>query len=56
MIGRPCAAVTILAAAAAIAASWLRIESTTVSSTIASANVLSTVRIGELGKNTSPSG
>ena len=39
MIGRPAAAVTIRAAAEATALSWLRIDSTSVSSTTASAKV-----------------
>ena len=55
MIGRPPAATTIRAAADAIALSWLRIDSTSVSSTTASANVPVTVRIGEYGKYSSPS-
>ena len=56
IIGRPAAAVTMRAAAEAIAQSWLRIDSTSVSSTTASANVPLTVRIGEPGKYSSPSG
>ncbi len=48
--GRPAAAVTILEAAEAIAQSWLKIDKASVSSTTASANVLSTTRIGEPGK------
>ena len=56
MIGRPPAATTIRAAAEAIAQSWFRIESTSVSSATASANVPLTVRIGESGKYNSPSG
>jgi hypothetical protein len=55
MTERPRAAVTMRAAAAAIAQSWLRIDSTSVSSTTQSANVPVTVRIGEPGKNSSPS-
>jgi hypothetical protein len=55
MIGRPRAAVTIRAAAAAIAASWLRIDRIRVSRTTHSANVPDTVRIGDPGKNSSPS-
>ena len=54
--GRPAAAVTIRAAAAATAQSWLSTDSTSVSSTTASANVPLTDRIGEPGKNSSPSG
>ena len=52
---RPRAAVTIRAAAAATAQSWLSTDSTSVSSTTHSANVPDTVRIGEPGKNSSPS-
>jgi hypothetical protein len=48
--------VTIRAAAAAIALSWLRIDSASVSSTTASTKVPVTVRIGEPGKYSSPSG
>ena len=55
MSGRPRAAVTIRAAAAAIAQSWLSTDSTSVSSTTHSAKVPETVRIGEPGKNSSPS-
>ena len=54
--GRPAAAVTIRAAAAATAQSWLNTESTSVSRTTASANVPLTERIGDPGKNSSPSG
>ena len=56
MIGRPAAAVTIRAAAEATALSWLRIDSASVSSSTRSANVPATVRIGEPGKYSSPSG
>ena len=55
MIGRPRAAVTIRAAAAAIALSKLRTDSISVSSTTHSAKPPETVRIGEPGKNSSPS-
>ena len=55
MIGRPWAATTIRAAADATAASWLRIDRTSVSSTTASAKVPVTVNSGEYGKNSSPS-
>ncbi len=54
-MARPRAAVTIRAAAAATALSWLSTESTRVSSTTHSAKVPETVRIGEPGKNSSPS-
>jgi hypothetical protein len=47
---RPPAAVTIREAADAIAQSWFRTDSTSVSSTTASANGASTTRIGEPGK------
>ena len=50
MSGRPSAAFTIRDAAEAIAESWLRMASTSVSSTTASANGASTTRIGEPGK------
>ena len=50
MSGRPSAAFTIRDAAEAIAQSWLRIASTRVSRTTASANGASTTRIGEPGK------
>ena len=53
--GRPPAAITIRAAAAATAESWLSTESTRVSSTTASAKLAVTVRIGECGKYGSPS-
>ena len=56
MIGRPAAAETMRAAAEATALSWLRIDRARVSSTTASANVPRTVRIGEPGKYSSPSG
>ena len=56
MIGRPAAAVTMRAAAAPTAQSWLRTDSASVSSMTASANVPLTVRIGEPGKYSSPSG
>ena len=56
MIGRPAAAETMRAAAEATALSWLRIDSARVSSMTASANVPLTVRIGEPGKYSSPSG
>ena len=55
MIGRPRAAVTMRAAAAAIALSWLSTDRISVSSTTHSAKVPETVRIGEPGKNSSPS-
>ena len=54
--GRPPAAVTIRAAAEAIAQSWLSTDRTSVSSSTASANVPVTVSTGEPGKNSSPSG
>ena len=54
--GRPPAAVTIRAAAAAIAQSWLSTDSASVSSSTASPKVPVTVSTGELGKNSSPSG
>ena len=56
MIGRPPAAVTIRAAAAATALSWLRIDRVSVSSRTASAKLPVTVRIGEHGNHSSPSG
>ena len=56
MSGRPAAAVTMRAAADATALSWLRIDNASVSSMTASANVPLTVRIGEPGKYSSPSG
>jgi hypothetical protein len=43
------------AAAAAMAQSWLSTDSASVSRTTHSANVPDTVRIGEPGKNSSPS-
>ena len=55
MSGRPSAAFTIREAAAATAQSWFRIERITVSRTTASANGASTTRMGEYGKNSSPS-
>ena len=55
MIGRPSAAVTIRAAADAIAESEFMIDRITVSRTTHSANVPRTVRIGEYGKYRSPS-
>ncbi len=54
-IGRPRAAVTMRAAALAIALSWLRIERVRVSRSTHSANVPVTVTIGEPGKYSSPS-
>ena len=48
--GRPPAATAIREAAEAIAESWLRMDSTTVSSSTASAKLPSTRRIGEPGK------
>ncbi len=54
--GRPPAASTIRAAAAAIAESWFRTERTKVSSSTDSANVPVTVSTGEPGKYSSPSG
>ena len=56
MIGRPAAALTIRAAAAAIALSWLRIDRISVSSSTHSAKVPRTETIGEPGKYSSPSG
>ena len=57
MHGRPPAALTIRAPAAeAIAQSWLRTDSASVSSSTASAKVPRTVRTGEPGKYSSPSG
>ena len=56
MHGRSPAAQVIREAAEAIAESWLRIDSSTVSSTTASANVDSTTISGEHGKYISPSG
>ncbi len=50
MQGRPAAAPTMRLAALATALSWLRMLSTRVSSSTASANVPSTTRIGEPGK------
>ena len=50
MRGRPSAALTIRDPADPMAESWLRIDSTRVSSTTASANGASTTRIGEPGK------
>jgi hypothetical protein len=55
MIGRPRAAVTIRAAAAATALSWLSTDRISVSSTTHSPKPPDTVRIGEPGKNSSPS-
>ncbi len=52
---RPFAAETMRAAAAAIALSWLMIDSTTVSSSTHSANVPRIVSTGEPGKYSSPS-
>src|SRR5680860_398133 len=54
--GRPAAAQVIRDAADATAESWLRIESSIVSRSTASANVDSTVSSGEYGKYISPSG
>ena len=56
MHGRVPAAPVIRDAALATALSWLRIDSTSVSSSTASTNVPLTVRIGEPGKYSSPSG
>jgi hypothetical protein len=56
MSGRPAAAVTIRAAADATALSWFMIDRARVSSMTASAKLPVTVRIGELGKYSSPSG
>ncbi len=53
--GRPAACAVIRLAAAAIALSWLSTDSTSVSSTTASAKVPSTTRIGEPGMKHSPS-
>ena len=50
MIGRPSAALTMRAAAEAIAQSWLRIDSARVSSSTHSANVPCTESTGEPGK------
>ena len=50
IIGRPSAALTIRAAADAIALSWLKIDSASVSSMTHSANVPCTVSTGEPGK------
>ena len=55
MMGRPAAALTILAAAEATAESWLRMDKHSVSSTTHSANVPVTVSSGEYGKYNSPS-
>ena len=55
MHGRSPAAHTIRAAAEATALSKLSTDSTSVSSTTASPNVLSTVSTGEPGKKASPS-
>ena len=55
MHGRVPAAHTIRAAAAATAESWLRIESTTVSSSTHSPNAPETVSTGEYSKYASPS-
>ncbi len=56
MQGRPSAAQVIRDAAEAIAESWLRIDSSSVSSSTASAKVDSTTISGEYGKYVSPSG
>ena len=53
--GRSPAAMLMRAAAVATAESWLSTLSARVSSTTASANVPSTVRMGEPGKYSSPS-
>ena len=50
MSGRPAAARTMREAAEAMAESWLRIDSDSVSRITASANVPSTTRIGDPGK------
>ena len=55
MMGRPPAAVTMRAAAEAMAESALRIDRITVSRITHSAKVPRTVRIGEAGKYSSPS-
>jgi hypothetical protein len=55
MHGRSQAAATMRAAAEAIALSWLRIDSASVSSSTPSANGARTVSTGEPGKNRSPS-
>jgi hypothetical protein len=55
MHGRSHAAAFIRLAAAATAQSWLRMLSTSVSSSTASANVPSTTSSGEPGKKQSPS-
>jgi hypothetical protein len=53
--GRPWAALTMRAAADAMAVSWLRIDSASVSSTTHSPNVPLTDSTGEPGKYSSPS-
>jgi hypothetical protein len=55
IIFRPCAALTMRAAAEAIAVSWLKIDSARVSSSTHSANVPLTDSTGESGKYSSPS-
>ena len=55
MIGRPAAALTMRAAAEAIAESWFSTDKHSVSSTTHSANVPLTVSSGEYGKYSSPS-
>ena len=52
---RPSAALTIRAAADAIAVSWLKIDSASVSSTTHSAKLPCTASTGEPGKYNSPS-
>jgi len=53
--GRPPAAMTIRAAAEAMALSWLSTDRTSVSSSSPSPKAASTVSTGEPGKNVSPS-
>ena len=56
MSGRPSAALTMRAAAEAMAVSWLKIDSASVSRITHSANVPRTDSTGEPGKYSSPSG
>ncbi len=56
IICRPLAALTMRAAAEAIAESWFRIDRASVSSTTPTPNGARTDRIGEPGKYSSPSG
>ena len=55
MSGRPSAALTMRAAAEAIAQSWLKIDSANVSSSTHSPNVPCNDNTGEPGKYSSPS-